>query len=54
MNERERNRAIISAWNPNVLAFMDEMKEAFEGDVRVTKLFCEVSHDDEKTNPEMD
>ena len=44
MTERDRIRAIIQVWNPSVLDFMDAMREEFDGDVRVTKLFCEVTN----------
>ena len=41
MTERERNREIIQEWSPEVLEFMDQIREVFEG-ARLTELFCDV------------
>ena len=41
MTERERNREIIEEWNPEVLEFMDQMREEFEG-ARLLELYCVV------------
>ena len=51
VTERERNREILQEMHPDLLAFMDDMREQFEG-VRVDKLFCEVETCDTATSNE--